>query len=128
MQKLPYVSARHLVRSAAITFSGLVAVAGAAAAADVNAITTPGKANLTMCPESWMYRSCNLYHHIKVPPQIEVGGKVTLHYGSNPKRYVFPVERIVQDGDSCTVFSQTDQTDNVENLVITPCRVAPPPE
>jgi hypothetical protein len=117
----------HPKRLAVIAFAGVIAAAGAAAAADVTAIITPGTANLTMCPESWMYRSCNLYHHIAVPPHIEVGGKVTLHYGSNPKRYVFPVVRIVQDGDNCTVFSQTDQTDNVESIAIAPCRVSPPP-
>lgn len=115
----------HLKRLAVIAFAGLVAGAGNAAAADVTAITTPGQGNLTMCPESWIYRSCNLYHHIRVPRRIEVGGNVTLHYGSNPKRYVFPVARIVQNGDSCTVFSQTDQTDNVENIVIASCGVAP---
>jgi hypothetical protein len=116
------------MRLAAIVFAGLVAAANPATAADVTDITTPGKGDLTMCPESWMYRACNLYHHIRVPPHIEVGGKVTLHYGSNPKRYEFPVARIVQNGDGCTVFSQTNQTSNVENIAITPCRVATPPE
>jgi hypothetical protein len=118
----------HPLRLAVIAFANLVvATAGGAAAADVSAIITPGTASLTMCPESWMYRSCNLYHHIKVPSQIEVGGNVVLHYGSNPKRYVFPVARIVKDGRGCTVFSQTGQTDNVENIAIAPCRAVPPP-
>jgi hypothetical protein len=115
----------HFKRLAVIAFAGLVAAAGNAASAEVTAIDTPGKGDLTMCPESWMYRSCNLYHHIRLPRHIEVGGHVTVHYGSNPKRYVFPVARIVQDGDNCTVFSQTDQTDNVENIVIASCGVAP---
>jgi hypothetical protein len=118
----------HLLRLAVIALAGVVAVAGDAASAEVTAVTTPGKGDLTMCPESWMYRSCNLYHHIKIPKHLEVGGNVTLHYGSNPKRYAFPVARIVQDGDSCTVFSQTDQTDNVENIVIASCHVAPAPQ
>jgi hypothetical protein len=109
-----------------IAFAGLVAVAGNAPAAEVNAITTIGRGDLTMCPESWMHRDCNLYHHVRVPRHIEVGGNVILHYGSNPKRYEFPVARIVQDGNSCTVFSQTNQTDNVENIAIAPCRFAPP--
>jgi hypothetical protein len=117
----------HPLRLAAIAFAGLVATAGSAAAADVTAITTTGSGNLTMCPESWMYRSCNLYHHVKLPPHIEVGGNVVLHYGSNPKRYVFPVARIVQDGHGCTVFSQTAETDNVENIAVAPCRIAPAP-
>jgi hypothetical protein len=118
----------HPTRLAAvIAFAGLIAAASVAAAAEVTAITTPGKGDLTMCPESWMYRSCNLYHHIRVPRYIEVGGHVILHYGSNPKRYVFPVARIVQDGDGCTVFSQTGTTDEVENIAIATCRVAPPP-
>jgi hypothetical protein len=115
----------HLLRLAVIGFAGLVAAAGDAAADDMTAITTTGKGDLTMCPESWMYRSCNLYHHIKVPRHIEVGSNVVLHYGSNPKRYVFSVARIVHDGGSCTVFSQTAQTDNVENIVIASCRAEP---
>jgi hypothetical protein len=117
----------HPMRLAVIALAGLVTAAGEAAAADVTAISTTGQGNLTMCPESWMYRSCNLYHHIRVPRHIEVGGRVVLHYGSNPKRYVFPVARIVQDGNGCTVFSQTNETDNVENIAVAPCRLAPPP-
>ena len=107
--------------------AGFLAAAGPAAADEVKAITTPGKGDLTMCPEHWVYRSCNQYHHVKLPSHVEVGGKVILHYGSNPKRYDFPIARIVNDGGSCTVFSQTGETENVEKIEIAPCQVAAGP-
>jgi hypothetical protein len=108
-------------------FAGFLVGAGHAAADEVKAILTPGKGDLTMCPERWVYRSCNLYHHVKLPSHVEVGGKVILHYGSNPKRYDFPIARIVIDGGSCTVFSQTGDTENVEKIDVTPCQVAAGP-
>ena len=120
---------RRIWLSAAMV--GCLAVAGAstpAAAEDVQAISTPGKGDLTMCPITFaVYRSCNLYHHIKLPPSIGVGGTVRVRFGSNPKHYNFPVARIVRDGDGCTVFSQLAETENVEKIEIAACGVAPPP-
>jgi hypothetical protein len=101
--------------------------AGATQAADeVKAISTGGMGDLTMCPVTFpMYRSCNLYHHIKLPPQIALGDTVRLRYGSNPKRYQFPVVRIVHDGDTCTVFSQATETEKVEKIEVAFCQVSP---
>jgi hypothetical protein len=90
------------------------------AAEEVDAIATGGKGNLTMCP----YSGCNLYHHVKLPPRIAVGDKVRMRFGSNPKRYDFPVARIVRDGDSCTVYSQPAKTEQVEKIEVASC---PPP-
>jgi len=103
--------------------AGLLAAAYPAAADEVAAISTGGKGDLTMCP----YSGCNLYHHIRLPPRIAVGDKVRVHFGSNPKRYEFPVERIVKNGDSCTAYSQTGNTEKVEKIEIASCRAPGPP-
>ena len=104
-------------------------LAGAARAADeVNSISTPGKGDLTMCPNSWGMRSCNLYHHIKLPEQIAIGDKVRVRFGSNPKRYNFPVARIVRNGDQCTVYSQTTDTEDVEKIEVASCGEPPAAE
>ena len=107
-------------RIVAAAMAGLL-LAASASAEEVTAIATSGKGDLTMCP----YMGCNLYHHIKVPQQIAVGDHVTLHFGSNPKRYSFPVARIVKEGATCTIYSQTKDTEGVEKIEIAACH--PPP-
>ena len=105
-----------------------VATATPAAADEVKAIATGGKGNLTMCKSMMVYSSCNLYHHIKLPSQIAIGDKVRLHYGSNPKRFDFPVARIVRDGDLCTVLSDAaGGTENVNKIEVSSCQDAPGP-
>jgi hypothetical protein len=112
---------------AGIAAAMLFAAGAANAAGDVQAIGTPGKGDLTMCPTTFaVMRSCNLYHHIKIPPRISVGDKVRVRFGSNPKRYSFPVARIVRDGTSCAVYSQKDDTQDVEKIEIAPCDEPPP--
>jgi hypothetical protein len=107
---------------AGIAVAMLFAACAAHAAGDVQAIGTPGKGDLTMCPTTFaVMRSCNLYHHIKIPPQISVGDRVRVRFGSNPKRYTFPVARIVRDGAACKVYSQTADTGDVEKIEIVPC-------
>jgi hypothetical protein len=99
--------------------AGLLVAAGQAEADEVTVIATGGEGDLTMCP----YRGCNLYHHIKLPTQIVIGDKVRLHFGSNPKRYSFPVVRILHDGAKCTVFSQATETADVEKIEVASCQV-----
>jgi hypothetical protein len=114
-----------------IAAAGLLAAAPAASAAtdEVKAIATPGKGDLTMCPVTFaVYRSCNLYHHIKLPAQIAIGDKVRVRFGSNPKRYDFPVARIVRNGDRCTVYSQTTDTEDVEKIEVASCGEPPAAE
>ena len=103
----------------------MLAVGGQAKADEVTAISTGGKGDLTMCPAWWVERDCNLYHHVKLPAQIAIGDKVRLHFGSNPKRYSFPVVRILHAGDTCTVFSQTTETEDVEKIEVASCKVSP---
>lgn len=105
------------IQFAVIALAGVIFAAGQAAANDVTAITTGGTGDLTMCP----YMGCNLYHHIALPPRIALGDHVNLHFGSNPKNYRFPVARIIRHGAGCTVFSQTEQTEDVEKIEIASC-------
>jgi hypothetical protein len=103
--------------------AALISSVAPAAADEVKAIATGGEGNLTMCP-GWVYRGCNLYHHIELPSQMAVGDMMGVRFGSNPKRYRFPVARILRDGDNCTVFSQIAETENVEKIEVASCRVA----
>ena len=96
-----------------------------ASADEVKAISTPGKGNLTMCPDQLLYRTCNLYHHIKLPQQIAVGDTVRVRFGSNTKHYNFPIARILRDGGTCTVYSQLGETENVEKIEVASCEAAP---
>jgi len=88
-----------------IAVAGLLAAANGAAADELQAISTAGKGDLTMC-QGILGRECNLYHHIALPPRIAVGDTVALDFGSNEKRFNFPVVRIVKNGAGCTVLSQ----------------------
>jgi hypothetical protein len=88
-----------------IAAAGYLAAMGCAAADEVQAISTGGKGDLTMC-QGILGQNCNLYHHIDLPPRIAVGDTVPVDFGSNEKQYTFPVARIVKDGDGCTVLSQ----------------------
>jgi hypothetical protein len=108
---------------------GLVAAAGwitATAAAPVEAVETNRSAILTKC-HSWMFsRDCHTYHHVRLPARIAIGDKVSIMYGSNTKRYEFPVLHIRIEGDQCTLFGEEpSDPDNVDKLVISSCRPAP---
>ena len=99
----------------------LLLTAALAAAGELTAVTSGGSGDLTMCS----YRGCNLYHHIDMPARIAVGDTVRLRYGSNPKLYDFPVARIVSDGGACTVYSETDDTSDVNKIELSSCKTAP---
>jgi hypothetical protein len=94
------------------------------AADEVKAIETGGTGDLSMCPVGGF--GCNLYHHTDLPPQISIGDKVPVSFGSNPKQYDFPVAIIiVRDGDGCTVFSEVVETENVEKIDVPACHALP---
>jgi hypothetical protein len=94
------------------------------AADELKAVETGGAGDLTMCPVGGF--SCNLYHHIDLPPRIAIGDKVQVSFGSNPKQYDFPAAIIVMhDGDGCTVFSQLVKTENVEKIDVPSCHAVP---
>jgi len=119
------VSHPYRISLTAATLGLLIAAISATPARsdEINAITTGEKGDLTMCP-GWIYRTCRLYHHIELPSEIAVGDTVGVRFGSNPKRYRFPVARIVRDGENCIVFSQPHETTGVEKIEITACHAA----
>jgi hypothetical protein len=102
-------------------FLAAAAPAALAATDDVKAISTLGQGILTNCT----YAGCNLYHHIKLPSHIVVGDRVRVRFGSNPKQYNFPVARIVQDGDVCSIFSQLTEMEKVDKIDVPSCQVTP---
>ena len=110
--------------AAAVVFLS-IAAAGLAAADGVSAVETPGSGTLTMCRSRLVYSDCNSYHHIAIPQRIAVGDTVSVAFGSNPKEYAFPVARILQTGDACTLLSQAsgdaDKTDKIE---VASCKAA----
>jgi hypothetical protein len=117
------ISIARAVAAAAVFLP--IAAAGLAAADGVSAVETPGSGTLTMCRSRLVYSDCNSYHHIAIPQRIAVGDTVSVAFGSNPKEYAFPVARILQTGDACTLLSQAsgdaDKTDKIE---VASCKAA----
>ena len=117
------ISIARAVAAAAVFLP--IAAAGLAAADGVSAVETPGSGTLTMCRSGLVYSDCNSYHHIAIPQRIAVGDTVSVAFGSNPKEYAFPVARILQTGDACTLLSQAsgdaDKTDKIE---VASCKAA----
>jgi hypothetical protein len=107
----------------------LVAAAVSLAAADgPKAVETPGSGTLTMCHNRLVYSDCNSYHHIAIPGRITVGDKVKVKFGSNPKDYEFPVMRIVQSGDTCTLFSEAGgDAEKADKIEVASCKPAAAP-
>jgi hypothetical protein len=123
IQVLPTVQAKSgwsWWRRLTVAATACFIVVAPAAADDIKAISTNGKGELTKCS----YAGCLLYHHVAVPLQIAVGDKVGLWYGSNPKHYIFPIVKIVRNGDSCAVFSQLETKENVDKIEFDTCKIA----
>src|SRR5947209_8133060 len=108
----------------------IAATAGAnpSAADPVDAVTTPGSGALTICRNWLVYESCTTYHRVRLPEQIAIGDRFTVTFGSNPKDYSFAVARILQQGETCTVFSKISRPDGPgEKIEVAQCRAAPNP-
>ena len=113
-------------RWTAASFAAFVATAAPAGAVD--AVTTPGAGELTMCRSWIVYASCNTYHKVALPPRIAIGDTVTVTFGTNPKDYNFQVSRILQDGQSCKILSKASSADGEgERIEITQCQPADQP-
>jgi hypothetical protein len=77
---------------------------------DVHAVIPGTFGVLTKC-RSWVVTTiCRTYHHMRLPHRIAVGDTITLHFGSNPKHYWFPVARIDQKAGRCVIFSKAEAT------------------
>jgi len=100
----------------------------ASSAGAVDAVTTPGSGDLTMCRSWIVYASCNTYHKVVLPPQIAIGDNVTVTFGTNPKDYTFSVTRILQEGQNCKILSKASDADGQgERIEVAQCQPADKP-
>ena len=113
----------HLRRAALATAFLMSAALPRAAAADgVDAVTTPGSGELTMCRSWVVYDSCDA-HKVVLPERIAVGDKIKLTYGSNPKSYVFHVVQIRREDKGCTILSAASGgREDGEKLAVAQCQ------
>jgi hypothetical protein len=88
---------------------------------NVAAVELSGPGVLTKCRNWLVASSCKTYHHIKLPPRIAVGDAITISFGSHPKQFRFLVARIALAGNHCTIFSEADQDQHVDNIEISSC-------
>lgn len=104
-------------------FLPIVSAAGA-----VEAVTTPGSGDLTMCRSWLVYASCNTYHKIALPARIAIGDTVTVTFGTNPKDYNFQVTQILRQGQGCKILSKASAPDGEgERIEIAQCQPAEKP-
>ena len=101
---------------------GLAFPLAAAAADTVDAVTTPGSGELTVCRNWVIYKACDA-HKVSLPEQIAVGDEIELSYGSNPKETSFRVGRIEREGETCTLFRRTPGS-GADKIDVGSCRPA----
>ena len=105
-----------------------VGVMPAASAETPRAIETPGRAQLQICRNWVMFRSCNDYSRVDIPNRVAIGETLYLAFGSNNKSMSFPVAAIRLADGVCTLFTETPEPDTDENevdkLTVTPCKPA----
>jgi hypothetical protein len=99
----------------------------AARAADVGAVAPGGPGVLTKCRNWLMANTCKSYKHIALPARIQVGDKLTVTFGSNPKEFVFSVARIDLKERHCAIFSKAEgDRHKIDKINVTPCYRAEP--
>jgi len=107
---------------AATAFFLVTPAVWAIAADGVDAVTTPGIGRLTMCRDWLVTSSCSTYGRVALPEHVAVGDQLVLSYGSNPKRYIFHVARLHQQGDRCTILSEASgANEEGEKIEVTQC-------
>jgi|SRR5436305_3821991 hypothetical protein len=106
--------------AALAVFLPIISAAGA-----VEAVTTPGSGDLTICRSWIVYASCNTYHKVPLPTQVAIGDAITVTYGSNPKDYIFHVARILQEDKRCRILSDaSDAKGEGERIEVAQCQPA----
>jgi hypothetical protein len=87
-----------------------------------NAVEPGGPGILTKCFDWVVARPCRTYHHIRLPSRITVGDRITLNFGSSPKKYEFYVARIALQGNRCEIFRQTGRNQqHADKINVAPC-------
>jgi len=93
----------------------------------VDAVAPSGPGVLTKCRNWLVATSCNRYHHIPLPPRVEVGDTIPIIFGSSPKEYAFPVARIALRGYHCAIYSEArGNRHQIDRINVTPCYRATP--
>jgi hypothetical protein len=88
----------------------------------VDAVTTPGTGDLTMCRSWIVYASCNTYHKVGLPPRVAIGDNIVVTFGSNPKDYNFHVARILHQDKTCKILSNASGSEgDGERIEVTQC-------
>jgi hypothetical protein len=96
-----------LARRLLLSIAALLLLAAPTAAEDgPSAIKTPGSGELRMCRSWLLFSTCREYSKVALPDRIALGDRLPLNFGSNPKDYEFPVERIVRHGESCLLLDE----------------------
>lgn len=91
----------------------------------VAAVEPGGPGVLTKCRNWLVTISCHTYHHIALPPQIAVGDRIPLEFGSHTKTYAFPVVRIELKGRQCVILSEADGNPReIDKIEVAPCHPA----
>jgi hypothetical protein len=117
--------ARRLGCAAAGLLLLALSSAGGARAQGTAAVETDGFGTLTKCRSWLVLHTCHTYDRVTVPERIDLGDRIVLRFGSNRKQYRFPVERIARGRESCTLYSEKDETQRgIDRIEISPCRSA----
>ncbi len=88
----------------------------------VPAVEPGGPGVLTKCRDWLVTTSCKTYHHIDLPPRIEVGDTISVSFGSHPKEFQFFVARIALKGGHCAIFSEAHgNRQKMDKINVAPC-------
>ena len=122
---LPEIPRLPIALTAAVLASLVATHRPSLAQEAVQAIATPGLAELQVCRSWIVMRTCNAYHRVDVPQRIAVGDQLSLIFGSNNKTMIFEVAAIRRGGDACTLYTETPapgiDENHVDKLTVAPC-------
>ena len=120
---------RLAVAARLMVLGGLVlGAAPPAFCASVNAVTTPGTGDFTICRSWVVYDSCNTYHKVELPPRVAIGDDIDVTFGSNNKVYTFHVVRILRQSKKCRILSNvSDPQGGGERIEVPNCHLVENP-
>jgi len=122
--------------SISLAFAARIAILGAlvfgraspAYCASVNAVTTPGAGDFTICRSWLVYDSCNTYHKVELPARVSIGDDIDVTFGSNHKVYTFHVVRILRQSKKCRILSNvSDPQGGGERIEVPNCHLVEKP-
>jgi hypothetical protein len=123
----PMTTISRLAGLAALPVVLLGAASGVAADAPA-AVETAGRAQLQVCRNWVMFRTCNDYSRVDIPARVAVGDTLYLAFGSNNKSMSFAIAAIRLTDGTCTLYTErlepgADESE-VDKLTVSPCKAA----